>query len=151
MTHASRLRIGVAIGALVALSACTRSQRSEVDTAAGTVESSVRAALSVIDVDMGRHVGADSTITDKTDEFTPSDTIFASVHTSGTANNGAVVARWTFEDGTVVDEKTNTVTTSGDSRTVFHLSKAGGLAKGKYTLRVLVDQKEVRSKDVTVK
>jgi hypothetical protein len=146
-----RLGIGLALSALSAVAACSKQQRAKVDTATGSVESATRAALSVIDVDMGRRVAADSTITDKTDTFTPMDTVYASVHTSGTAQNGAVVGRWTFEDGSVVDEKTNTVTTSGDARTVFRLGKSGNLSKGRYTLHVIIDGKEVRSKDIAVK
>jgi hypothetical protein len=105
----------------------------------------------VIDVDMGRHVDAERKIGDKTDDFAPSDTIYASVHTSGTANNSAVIGRWTFQDGTVVDEKTDNVTTNGDARTVFYIAKPSGLPQGKYTLHVIIGGKEVRSKDVTVK
>ena len=146
-----RLPFLVASSLLLCSVACSRQQRAEVDTAAGAVESTVRAALSVLDVDMGRHIAPDSTISDKTDEFTPTDTIYASVRTSGTATSTAVVGRWTFQDGAVVDERTNTVTTSGDARTVFRLVKPDGLAKGRYTLRVLIDGKEARSKDVTVK
>jgi hypothetical protein len=145
-----RIPMVVALSMLCS-AACTREQRADVDTAAGAVESTVRATLSVIDVDMGRRIGADSTISDKTDDFARTDTVYASVHTSGTAAGGAVVGRWTFQDGAVVDEKTNTVTTSGDARTVFRLTKPGGLTAGRYTLHVLVDGKEVRSKDITVK
>ena len=133
------------------LAGCNREQRADADSAAGAVEATARAALSVIDIDMGRHVDAEKKIADKTDEFMAKDTIYASVHTSGTANNGAVVGRWTFEDGSVVDETTNTVTTDGDARTVFSIVKPSGFAKGKYTLHVLIDGKEVRTKDVMVK
>jgi hypothetical protein len=70
--------------------------------------------------------------------------------TSGTANNRAVVARWTFQDGTAVDERTETVTTDGDARTVFFIAKPSGFPKGKDTLHVILDGKEVRTKDVTV-
>ncbi|MFL5616981.1 MAG: hypothetical protein ACJ79A_01145 [Gemmatimonadaceae bacterium] len=111
----------------------------------------MRTALSVIDVDMGRHVDAERKISDKTDDFAPSDTIYASVHTSGTATNSPVVGRWTFQDGTLVDEKTDNVTTSGMARTVFYIAKPSGLARGRYTLHVFVDGKEVRAKDVEVK
>lgn len=151
MTHTRALSIALALAALGSVAGCTRQQRTTVDTAAGTVESNVRAALSVIDIDIGRRIGSDSTVSDKTSDFAPTDTVYASVHTSGTAQNGAVVARWALEDGSVVDETTNRVTTSGDARTVFRLSKPGGLSKGKYTLRILIDGKEVRSKDFMVK
>jgi hypothetical protein len=73
------------------------------------------------------------------------------VHTSGTATNSAVVGRWTFQDGTMLDEKTDSVTTKGTARTVFYVANPSGLARGRYTLHVLVDDKEVRSEDVEVK
>jgi hypothetical protein len=134
-----------------ATAACTREQRATADTTAATADTAARTALSVIDVDMGRHVGADRKITDKTDDFARGDTIYASVHTSGTATTGAVVARWTFQDGSTVGEQTENVTTAGDAYTAFHLAKAGALTPGKYTLHILIDGKEVRTKDVTVK
>lgn len=149
MKYSPRL-LAIAVSVLCGLAACSREDRATIDSAAGSVESATRAAFSVIDVDMGRHIAADSTIVDKTDNFASSDTVYATVHTSGTATSSAVVGRWTFEDGSVVHEDTNTVTTSGTARTVFSLVKPAGLAKGRYTLRVLVDGKEVRSKDVTV-
>ena len=136
---------------ILAAAACTKSQRATADSAAGAVANRVGTALSVIDVDMGRHIDADRKISDKTDDFLPTDTIYASVHTSGTATNGAVVGRWTFQDGTVADEKTDTVTTNGDARTAFFIVKPGGLSRGRYTLHLLIDGKEVRTKDVTVK
>jgi hypothetical protein len=151
MKHSTSFLVAATTTVLFGLAGCTKGQRATVDTAAGSVESATRAAFSVIDVDMGRHLAADSTIADKTDDFTASDTVYATVHTSGTATSTTVVGRWTFEDGTVADEKTNTVTTNGPARTVFSLVKPAGLSKGKYTLHVLVDGKEVRSKDITVK
>ena len=150
MRYSQQLAVAVSVSALCALAACNKSQRATADSAAGSVASETRAVLSVIDVDMGRHVDAEKKISDKTDEFAATDTIYASVHTSGTANNGAVVGRFTGPDGAVVDEKTNTVTTEGDARTVFSLAKPG-LTKGKYTLHIIIDGKEVRTKDVEVK
>jgi predicted small secreted protein len=137
--------------AAFAAAACNKEQRADVDTAAGNVASAVTSPLTVIDIDMGRHVDAEQKISDKTDDFAAKDTIYASVHTSGTASNGAVVARWTGPDGSVIDEKTNTVTTNGDARTSFFIAKPDGLAAGKYTVHILIDGKEVRTKDVTVK
>ena len=144
MRQAHRLSIILVVGAICGVTACNQERRGAADSAA-------RTALSVRDIDMGNHIDADKKITDKTDDFAPSDTIYASVHMSGTANNGAVVGRWTFEDGTIIDEKTDSVTTNGDARTVFYIVKPGGFGKGKYTLHVLIDGKEVRTKNVTVK
>ena len=65
--------------------------------------------------------------------------------------SASVVGRWTFADGTFADEKTDSVTTNGDARTVFFIVKPGGFVKGKYALHVLTDGKEVRTMNVTVK
>lgn len=107
--------------------------------------------IRVADIDMGTSIKADKSIDNKTDDFKPSDTIFASVQTNGVATNTPLTVRWTFQDGQVVDEKTETLTTTGDTKTEFHISKPGGLPEGKYTVHVLVDGKEVQTKDVTVK
>ena len=151
MTH-MRAWSGMVVGSLIlASAACRQAERTSVDSAAGSIENTVRTALAVIDVDMGRHIDDEKKISDKTDDFAPSDTIYASVHTSGTATSEAVVGRWTFQDGTVVDEKTDSVTTNGDARTAFFIVEPGGFPKGTYTLHVLIDGREVRTKDVTVK
>lgn len=143
---------GTVVGSLILVAvACKQSERTSVDSAAGSIANTVQTALAVIDVDMGRHIDDEKKVSDKTDDFAPSDTIYASVHTSGTANNSLVVGRWTFQDSTMVDEKTDSVTTNGDGRTVFFITKPSGLTPGKYTLHVLVDGKEVRTKDVEVK
>jgi hypothetical protein len=134
---------------LISVAACTSEQRDTVDSAAGTAEDALRTTLSVIDIDMGRHAGSDKKITDKTDDFAPTDTIFASVHMSGTSREGQVVGRWTFPDSSIVEQKADTVT-QGDAYLAFFVAKPGGLTKGKYTFRVFVDGQEVRSKDVTV-
>jgi hypothetical protein len=144
-----RLRTIIAASLAVCL-ACGDSGRSTVDSAAGAIAANYRAALAVIDIDMGRHIDAEKKISDKTDDFARSDTIYASVHTSGTATGAAVVGRWTYQDDTVVDEKTDSVTTDGDARTVFYISRPGGLPAGRYTLHVFIDGKEVRAKEVTV-
>jgi hypothetical protein len=151
MTYSHRTLAVLTSGFLIGITACSKEQREKVDSVAGSAESAARAALSVIDIDMGRHVNAEKKISDKTDDFAPRDTIYASVHTSGTATASPVIARWTYQDSTVVDEKTTNVTTDGDAYTVFYIRKPAGLAKGKYTLHLMIDGKEVRTKDVTVK
>ena len=63
----------------------------------------------------------------------------------------SVIGRWTFQDSSMVDEHESRVTTDGDAWTAFYIAKPTGLAKGKYTLHIVIDGKEVRTKDVTVK
>lgn len=121
-------------------------------TAAGTVEAPAT-TLRVTEVDLGRTMKGDSAIDDKTDDFKANDTIHALVAHEGMATDAKITARWTFEDGQVVDERTETVspTTDAKSYTHFMISKASGWPKGKYTLHVLVNGNEVETKDFEVK
>src|SRR3954469_16454404 len=135
----SAMRVLALVGVVVSgLAACNKSQQRTSDSAAGAVGSSAGTALSVIDVDVGRRVDTDKKISDATDTFAATDTIYASVHTSGAAKNSEIVGRWTFQDGTVVDERADSVTTSGDGRTVFLIMSPAGLPRGTYTFHVLV-------------
>ena len=140
-----------ALGAIVALSACKKDDAAKVDTTAPTSATPAPAAFDVGDIDMGRHIGADKKISDKTDDFAPTDTIYASIHTKGGSAPVQLMAHWTFQDSTVVAEDTQTVQAGVDGDTEFHIVKKGGWPKGKYTIHVMADGKEVKTKDVTVK
>jgi len=140
--------------AAVFAAGCSKKDAAPADTstpAAAAPAPATSTALSVVDVDMGRHIDADKKISDKTDDFAPSDTIYASVHTSGAAANQTIVGRWTFQDGQTVDEHSQSISPTGDAYTEFHIAKPSGWRKGKYTLHVLINGAEARTKDVTVK
>jgi hypothetical protein len=137
--------------AIVALGACSKTKGSYDSSSSGVVATdSTSTALNVTDVTLGRSVGADKKVTDATDTFAPKDEIYASVHTTG-AKNGKITARWTFQDGQVVDERSETITGKGDDYTEFHIAKPSGWPAGKYTLHVLVNDRETQTKDFTVK
>jgi len=154
MFQFTRAAVCAAIAATVVVGCKAKEPAVDTATSAGAVAPATtdnNATIRVGDIDMGRSVKTDKSIDDKTDDFKPSDTIYASVSTNGIATNTPLTVRWTFQDGQVVDEKTETLTTNGDARTEFHISKAGGLPAGKYTIHVLVDGKEVKTKDIEVK
>jgi hypothetical protein len=119
------------------------------DTAAGAVEAT---AVRVADVTLGKSIGADKRVTGATDTFGTRDTVYASVRTTGVSGSGTpLTARWTFQDGQVVDERTETISPSGEAYTEFHIAKPSGWPAGKYTLHVLVNGSEVQTKDFTVR
>ena len=134
----------------VMLAACGKKDATTTDTTTPASVTPVAQTLDVGDIDMGRHIAADKSISDKTDDFAAKDTIYASIHTKGGPATSQVMARWTFEDGTVVHEETQAVT-NAEGNTEFHIAKPSGWPKGKYTVHIMVDGKEVRTKDVTVK
>jgi hypothetical protein len=135
---------------LVVNGACgKKAKETTSETSPGTIAPAV-GAVRVVDVDVGRGVGADKQITDKTDNFKPTETIYASVHTTGTAQNTTVLTRWMYEDGQLVSERSESISPTGDAYTEFHVSKPTGLPEGKYTIHVLVNGQEVQTKDFKV-
>ena len=159
---ASRIALrtsGAALAGLLMLgTACGKKddQAATQGTAGGTIPGATPsnpapAAVQVADVQLGKKVDANKQVADQADTFAPKDTVFASVHTTGTASNAQLVARWAFQDGQVVSERTETLSPSGDAHTEFHIAKPSGWPAGKYTLHVLLNGQEVQTKDFTVK
>jgi hypothetical protein len=105
----------------------------------------------VTDVKVGRGIGADKRLTDETDEFRPADVIYAVVETHGTAPNTALQARWTYQDGQVVDESSRNISASGDDVTEFHISRPSGWPKGKYKVQIVLNGTPAESEDFEVK
>ena len=141
---------------VLTLCGCSKSNNDQNTSSAGSVASDTtakapaNAAVHVADVTLGKHIGPDKKVSDATDTFAPRDSIYASVHTTGT-NSGKITAHWTFQDGQVVDDRSETISGKGDDYTEFRISKPSGWPAGKYTLHVLVDGSEVQTKDFTVK
>lgn len=134
---------------LVAAAACgKKANENTSETSPGTIAPAT--TVQVADVDLGKGVGADKHVTDKSDEFKPNDTIYASIHTTGTAQNATITTRWMYEDGQLVNERTESISPTGDAYTEFHVAKSSGLPEGKYTIHVLVNGQEVQTKDFKV-
>jgi hypothetical protein len=143
--------LGVAgVVSMLALGACSKSETPAVDSPAAAVPMTPDAPkmLEVGDIDMGRHIGADRKITDKTDDFAPNDTIYAAVDTKN-AGTGKLTARWTAEDGKIVSEDSQSISPTGDATTSFFIIAPA--KEGKYTVHVLLNDAEVKTKDITVK
>jgi hypothetical protein len=105
----------------------------------------------VTDVKLGRAVGADKRVTDETDDFRPADVIYAVVETQGSGSTAALQARWTYEDGQVVDEASQNITAAGGDFTEFHISKPSGWPKGKYKVEILLNGQPAETEDFEVK
>jgi len=131
--------------AAVLSSACTKSGENP-----GTTGTTGTVGVRVSHIDMGRSLTADKAINDKTDSFKPNDTIYASIVTEGTAATATLRARWTYQDGQAVNESTQTIAPTGDSRTEFHVSKPDGWPTGKYKLEVFLNGSSAATKDFEV-
>ena len=133
--------------AVVLSVACTK--KNENPDATGTTGTAV--GVRVSQVDIGRSLNADKTINDNTDSFKPNDTVYASIATEGTATAPTrLKARWTYQDGQVVDESTQTIAPTGNARTEFHISKPNGWPAGKYKLEVFLNGSSAATRDIEV-
>lgn len=124
---------------------------SDLDVPPATEEIATE-AVRVTEVDLGKSIGADMRVSDDddTDDFAPGDTIYASVATTGSATGSTLTARWTFEDGQVVDESSQTISPTGQAVTEFHISKPDGFPAGSYQVEILLDGTSVETKDFEV-
>ena len=136
--------------AVAALAACSKEKAESAGDVTPGAAATPAATVSVADIDLGRTV-TNKQITDKADNFKPTDTVYVSVHTTGSSPASTVMARWTFEDGQVVNESSQSIAPSGDAYTEFHISKPNGLPKGKYKVEVFLDSKSSGTKDFEVK
>jgi len=148
--HRTKL-IGTAILALtlsaVLGTACTKNADN---TTPGTTGTTGTTAVRVSHIDLGRDLTADKMIGNRTDSFKPNDTIYASVATEGAAPSTTIKARWTYQDGQIVSESTQTIAPTGDARTEFHVSKPDGWPAGKYKIEVLVNGATAGTKEFEV-
>jgi hypothetical protein len=151
-------RISLALALALAAGACggkddvattdTMSPATTVPSTTAPVPTNFR----VTEVDLGRAVGADNKISDDTDDFKPSDTIYAVVKTDGAATGQSLVARWTFQDGQLVEEQTQAVNSAGgEALTQFRLNKPSGWPVGKYKVSIMLNGSEVESEEFEVK
>ena len=108
-------------------------------------------AVAIGKIDLGTAVGADMTIAAPTTVFKPTDTIYAAVATSGTAPSAMLKAKWSYQDGTVVNETTTELKDlAGAAVTDFHIAKPDGWPVGKYKLELSLDGKSAGTNDFTV-
>jgi hypothetical protein len=147
--HRGRSLACAVCAVLILAIACKKAEPPPAPKAAPTPPPPVAAVVSVSGVDVGSAIGADKRVTTPTSVFKPTDTIYATVTTSGSAPRATITAKFTFEDGQVVNESTQEV--AGAGVTEFHISKPDGWPAGRYQVEVLLDGKSVTTKSFEVK
>lgn len=144
----ANLRSALVLACLVlpALAACKKKDAP----APPTSNTPTVTAFRVTSIDLGKHVGANRRVDQPATTFGPRDTIYASVATEGSATAATIMARWTFEDGQVVQETSESISPSGPSATEFHIAKASPWPAGRYSVEISVNGVSSGKKDFTV-
>ena len=148
------IRIPLLTLALVSAAACARGDDTATtdNVAGGALDTTnTTTTFRVTDVELGKGLEADKTVRDATDDFGVRDTIYASVKTEGSATGATLVARWTFQDGAVVQEQSQTINATGDAITEFHIMKDTAWPAGNYKLAILLNGTEVETEDFEIK
>lgn len=147
------LTLAIAFGLGPALGACGDAEVDHETAVPPAIEATTDQALRVTDVEMGRSIDAQGRIADNadTDEFGRNDTIYVSVNTEGAAAGSRLTARWTFEDGQVVDESSQTLSATGPAITEFHISNPGGFPAGSYRVEIQLDGRTVETEEFTIR
>ena len=143
MRHSKTIHLSLCLALLMVIAACKGGANNTTTT--GTTGS-----VRVTDLTLGRSVGGDKAVTDRTESFKPNDTIYASVATEGSAQSATLRAKWSFEDGQLVDETTQTIAPNNQARTEFHISKPNGWPAGKYKVEVFLNDMSANTKTFVV-
>ncbi len=141
-----------ALGALTGLAACKKEQptTTQPPIQAPPAPGVPGAAVRVTEVQVGRALGPDKRVETPVESFSAKDVIFASVVTEGTAPAAELTARWTFQDGQVVNETKRAIAPAAKEITEFSIQKADGWPAGQYTVAISLDGKPVESKSFRV-
>ncbi|WP_149196325.1 hypothetical protein [Luteimonas suaedae] len=113
------------------------------------------ASATVIDVQLGTEAAENAPVAEPKTSFAPTDdTIIASVSTAtsdpGANVDGTLVARWTYQDGQLVDESSETLSFSGTGVTNFRINNPEPWPEGKYKLEILLNDAVVQTREFTV-
>ncbi|CAN5322803.1 MAG: hypothetical protein H0W36_05500 [Gemmatimonadetes bacterium] len=127
---------------LIVAAACQKDQE--------TVPAPPSEMVSVTGVTLGRAIGTDSRITEETETFSPTETIYVAVETTGTSPGATLGTRWTYEDGQLVDESSQTIAPDGPEVTQFHVSKPDGWPTGSYQVAITLNGAETGTEEFEV-
>jgi hypothetical protein len=143
------MRIALACVLGLALVACGRSETTAPPASAPPVSANAPARVSA--VELGNAIGADKRVRSPAASFAPSDTIFASIATEGSAPSLVLAARWTYEDGQLVNESRETIAPTGPATTEFHIAKPDGFPAGRYKVEITADGAPAATREFEVR
>lgn len=146
--------LAVLAAATVLLAACGKTEEKPKPVAApAQPPMAAPAGMTVASISLGKAIGADKKVSAVTEAFGTTDTIYASIDTTG-AGAATLRARWTYHKGgqvVPVKDDSQTIAPSGPATSEFHISKPDGWPAGDYQLEVFVGDKSAGVRKFSVK
>jgi|SRR5215213_11845647 len=97
--------------------------------------------LELANIQVGRALNQDRSVSSITTLFKPNEMIYVSVQTTA-AGKGTISVKWKFGDK-VIDEPTKQVDYDGPASTEFHMQNSGGFPPGDYSVDVFINGVQV--------
>ena len=143
------LCLAIAIGAV----ACDRSQRSTRTDAPAVSSGSSALPAKVTGIELGNAVTAEGRVAAGAAKstFAPSETIYVSVLTDRPPAGATLSARWTYEDGQLVSEGHESLTSAERNATEFHISKPDGWPAGRYKVEIALNGQPAGGREFEVR
>lgn len=146
------------IAALVlTLSACNKkveqTPTKTVEMPTITAAPSAASSVTVSSITLGNGINPQMKVVTASDTFTRTDTIYASVDTTGTGS-ATLTAKWTYRangQDVAVNESTQTINPAGPATSEFHVSKPDGWPAGDYKVEISAAGGTPTSRTFTVK
>jgi hypothetical protein len=142
-----RCTLTLTIASSLAVLACSGDDDQDFNEYGQPIE---KTDVHVVGVDLGRAVDAGAHVTDATDTFAPTDTVYASVRTKGSSPKTVLGVRWKNAMGDEINGNNLVVRPTGDTATLFTLRYPAPLALGRYTLETRVNGGVVKTSSFTV-
>jgi hypothetical protein len=121
-----------------------------VKAAADSAEAAAAAApRRVSSVMIGSRVDSVGRVTEPTFQFSPRETVYVSVGTSGNAGSGNLTAAWRYQTGEIVQQSSEAVRPG--QNTAFQLTKPKGLKPGTYKVVLFLGDDSADTKAFVVK
>jgi hypothetical protein len=111
-------------------------------------------SFQVATITLGDAVTPDHKVRKEVTNFAPGQkTIYVSVDTSGSTPGSTLNAKWSYLEGKgqLVNSVSQSIVTDGPATTTFRVQNPDLWPEGKYKVDILVDGKQVASKEFTVK
>lgn len=107
-------------------------------------------AFTVTSLNLGKSVYVDQNVTAPAAGFGRKDTVFLSVVSDGIAPSVVLRTRWYGPKGLLLQEGSQTIASLGPKATAFHLDNHSGMAVGKYSVELFVNNAPAGTKQFEV-
>jgi hypothetical protein len=152
LIHPTARRCAAILALTLSFAACKgEEKKAEGMPPATTPPVAAVAPFRVTALELGNAIDASKNVPAPTQVFAAGDTIYAVVASEGASPSTTLAAKWTYEDGQIVNEETITIAPTGPSVTEFHIAKPDGWPVGKYKVEITANNAPVLSRDFEVR